>query len=127
MTTGSSGDEGNIPPQNEIPNQTSQGPLGESELVREIDPSEPGRSRSFKFSPEATRSHLAKSLVYITAFVIVAGVVFRGYEIWAEYYDKKVNEQATRELLGLLLSPVTTLTGSALGYYFGQLSGRDDD
>ena len=39
--------------------------------------------------------------------------------------DRSMQKDNTKELITLLLTPLMTLTGSAVGFYFGHQNSRD--
>lgn len=98
----------------------SPGPavVGKPEVigVEEVDVSLPAKpTREVPYDPEPNRDkvrgYLAGGLVALLVAVVVAA--------WVTLWVGAVTEPEIKDILGVILSPVVALVGSALGFYFG--------
>ena len=83
---------------------------------------------------EETRSTLANKLVdaliktiYVIFLIHSINIVllFISGQPEDEEKNKRVNFEASKDVAGLIFSPLVTLTATALGFYFGSGSGKD--
>jgi hypothetical protein len=82
---------------------------------------EPATGASVELHRETTRGQLARGLMALLSVTVGAILLMAGLQM-ADILDK--GQVSIRDLGQVVLTPVVTLTGTALGFYFGAQTAR---
>lgn len=81
----------------------------------ELDVELPGQPLEKRWDPEPAREklrgYIAGGLVLLLAGIVAAA--------WLALWSDVATEPEIKDLLGVVMTPVVALVGSALGFYFG--------